>query len=136
MTLKVGSPTASYYSANFCGHRHCWSSDIKFCICHVTTWLKGHVTWWILSPTLGHHPLYGRCNISNPNVNFNFNVYKLPTFSLSHLHLSPGPFVNPCKTKARFQFPSSHFIDHIFNDYLVKQKWLFRWMKIIISLNI
>ena len=65
-------------------------------------------------------PLYGRCNISNPNANFNFNVYKLPTFSLNYVHLSPAPFVNSYKIKTRFQFSSLYFVDHIFNDYLVE----------------
>ena len=114
MTLKVWFPIVSYHSGNFDGQRYCGRADIKFYICHMTTWSKGPITWWMLSPTLCHHPLYGRCNISNPNANFNFIVYKSPTFSLNHVHLSPTPSVNPCKIKTRFQVSSLYFVDHIY----------------------
>ena len=116
-------PTISYHSANFDGHRYCGRADIRFCICQVTTWLKGYTTCWMLSPTLGawcHHHFYGRCSISNSNASFNFNVYKLPTFILNHVRLSPAPFVIPYKIKTRFQFSSLYFVDHIFNGYLVE----------------
>ena len=109
------SSNVSYQSANFGDHRFCGRGDIRLYICSVTTWLKGHVTWWILSPC--HHPLSGRCHISNSNANFNFNVYKLPTFSLSHMHLIRY------KLKPRFQFWSLYFVDHMFNN------WLFGWIK-------
>ena len=115
---RWGSPTVSYYSTNFGSHRYCWRADKRLCICLVTTWSKGHVTWWMLSPTLCHHPLWGRCNIFNPNASFNFNVYKLPTFSLNHVHLNPALFVYPYKIKTRFS--SLYFVEHIFHNCLVE----------------
>ena len=69
------------------------------------------------------HSAWIRCNISNPNANFKFNVYKLPTFSLNNAHLSAAPFANPYKIKTRFQFSSLYFVEHIFNDYLVQSKY-------------
>ena len=107
-------------SCDFGGHSYCGRADIKLNICQVSTRSKDQITWWMLSPTLCHHLLEGRCNISNPNTNFNLNVYKLPIFSLNHMHLSLGPFVNPYKIKTRFQFSSLYFVDHMFNDYLVE----------------
>lgn len=31
----------------FDSHRYCGSADVKFPICHMTTWPKDHVTWWV-----------------------------------------------------------------------------------------
>ena len=133
-TKSKGSLNVSYYSANFGGHRYCGRADIRLYICRVTTSSKAYVTWWMLSHALCHHPLWGRCNISDPNANFNFSVYKLPTFSLKHVHLIPAPFVNPYKIKTKFQFSNLYFVDHIFNDYLVEWKYT-RWINIFSWLN-
>ena len=54
---KWGSLTVSYFSANFGDHRYCRRADIRLYICHVTTWSKGHLTWWMLSVKKYHHPL-------------------------------------------------------------------------------
>ena len=51
--------------------------------------IKRSVTSWML--------YFKPCHISNSNANFNFNVYKLPIFSLNHVHLSAAPFEYPCK---------------------------------------
>ena len=42
-----GLSTVSYHSAKFGGHRYCGRADIRFYICHVTTWSKGHLTRYV-----------------------------------------------------------------------------------------
>ena len=75
----------------------------SFTSCHVTTWSKGHITWWMLSLTLSP-PFVRKMFYFQSQCQFEFQFYKLPTFNLNHVHLSPAPFVNPYKIKTRFQF--------------------------------
>ena len=113
-TKSKSSLNVSYYSANFGGHRYCGRADIRLYICYVTMSPKVHVTWWMPRPTLSY-PLQGRCNISNLNGNFVFNVHKLPTFSLSYVHVSPAPFLNPYKIRPDFNF----YVYILLNIYLM-----------------
>ena len=68
-----GLPIVSYNSVRFGSHRYCGSADIRFYICHVTMSSKGHVTWWMPSPSFSHPPFsfsgsrfYGREDVIFP----------------------------------------------------------------------
>ena len=56
MICWVGSSHSSYHPPKFGVHRPCESGDIKFFICHVTTWSIYHVTCGWSSLILSHHP--------------------------------------------------------------------------------
>ena len=125
------SPTASYHSANFDGHRYCGSANTRVYICYVSQWSKGRITWWMLSPTLSHHHFnfggfrsYGKEGVTFPiPISIPILISMFANDQLlawTKLRLSHAPFLKWHKIKTRFQFSSLHFVDHIFNCYLVE----------------
>ena len=84
------------------------SAGLRFFICHVTTWSKGHVTWWVGFPIASHHhsKFVGSRSLVNRDV-------ILPI-------LSPIPM---SKNKLRF---SSDEVSH--QKSLVNLKWLWSYI--------
>ena len=120
--LRWGSPTVSYHSVNFVGHRYCERADIRLYICHVTMWSKDQVTWWMLLPhyvtTLFKEDVI--FPIPLPVSISMFTSYQRSAWTMCMNSNSPAPFINSYKIKTRFQFSRLYFVDHIFNDYLVE----------------
>ena len=69
---RWGPLIVSHHPDKFGVHRPCESGDITFFICHVTTILKRHVTFWVGPLSLNHHP--ARFGVHRPNGTGNNGV--------------------------------------------------------------
>lgn len=78
-TWWAWSSTLNHHPAKFCIHRCCGSAVIRLVICHLATWWKHHVTWWMGSPN-PNLPLPSLVAIGVVEVEYkNFFVVRWPS---------------------------------------------------------
>ena len=79
-------PTLGQHPAKFDNLRCCGSANLKFSFCHLTTWLKDHVVWWVwYASTLSDQPAKFNRRRCCGSTNIKFFICHVIKWSKGHV---------------------------------------------------